>query len=66
MSPGPVRGLLLALRLAWRLVYLPHRDWRPRADERDRCVPAGFATDAGEPVCVLAATVTPGAASARG
>ncbi len=48
----PVVGLLLAVRLAWRLAHLPFRDWPPRADERNRCRPTDVQGDAGQPLYV--------------
>ena len=29
----PIYGLIWAFRMIWRLVFLPYRDWPPRADE---------------------------------
>jgi hypothetical protein len=29
----PIYNLYLPCRIAWRLAYLPYRDWAPRADE---------------------------------
>jgi hypothetical protein len=34
----PVYNLFFQCRIAWRLAYLPYRDWEPRADEVDSWV----------------------------
>ena len=33
---GPVGGLYIAVVIAWRLAFLPYRDWPPRPDEASR------------------------------
>jgi hypothetical protein len=32
----PFYNIWFVARIAWRLAYLPHRDWDPRPDERPR------------------------------
>ncbi|MEU8264760.1 hypothetical protein AB0C02_29590 [Micromonospora sp. NPDC048999] len=33
---GPVGGLYIFVVIAWRLAFLPYRDWPPRPDEASR------------------------------
>lgn len=34
----PLYGYLWAMKIVWRVAYLPYRDWPPRTDESERLV----------------------------
>jgi hypothetical protein len=46
----PFYNLYFQCRIAWRLAYLPYRDWEPRADEVDSWVPVRHPRRAGKPL----------------
>lgn len=46
----PFYNLYVQCRIAWRLAYLPYRDWEPRADEVESFVPVRHPRHADAPL----------------
>jgi hypothetical protein len=58
----PPLGLLLTVRLVWRLTLLPYRDWPPRPEEAQRWRPTQFRTAEGAPMYLTASSQQAGTA----